>query len=196
MDDDYRRQLGFLDETMFRQLGASAIGRTVVVLAETASDPSHQHRLYIRGFDERTYREIPWPDGCNSFGWPVMSQTSAEMFVLGQQWRDVPTRDPARTKPLRGGDVVALYRVRLPDGVVERLHSARSDRVGPSGNAVEPQWMLSELLGVTQDGRRLLVSVGQGKSEASSIRGTYAIAEFDLGTAEVKEMTQLPAVFA
>lgn len=91
---------------------------------------------------------------------------------------------------------MALFRVRLPEGVVEYLHSARSDRPDTPGDPVAPQWMLSELLGLSPDGHRLLVTVGLGKSDVSGFRWRYAIAEFDLATAEVTAMTQLPAVFA
>ena len=56
----------------FRLLTASDTGRCVVVMLRVKGEPHWAERLFVRGFDELTYREVAWPVGCNSFSAPII----------------------------------------------------------------------------------------------------------------------------
>ncbi len=175
-------------------MAASAAARCIVVMATRTEDPVYSDRMYVCGYSENQYREVKWPAGCNCWDTPLLSQTTPELFVIGQFWRDVhavptPSLPPP---PKRGGDLVGLYRVALPSGETELLHVGRSK----GSHVDEAGWVISKLLGLTPDGSRLLVSLSMGYREGGTTKWRYHVAVFDPSTGEFDLCAQLPAVFA
>lgn len=193
-----RSKLGFPDAATFRGIVASTLGECVVVLVRVAADPPHQDRLYVRHFASSTYRQIAWPEGCNSFDLPVVSHAAPELFVLGRRWSEIPAAGGApRNPPLRGADPAGIYRIRLPDGDAELLHPAQHPPVrGAASLATEVPWCVSDLLGMTPDGTRFIVQRGRGIAVPNSVTWAYSIAELDPITGALLDLTELPAVFA
>jgi hypothetical protein len=112
--DETLPALGLPPDTHFRDLHASDAGQCLIVGISQEEDGVCQ-RLFVRGFQERAYREIPWPEGCNAFVDPIVSHVKAELYVLGQLW-------------IRGaGNCAGLYQVSLPGGQIRLVHAGRQD---------------------------------------------------------------------
>ena len=144
--------------------------------------PFAQERLFVRAFNETTYREVPWPSECNSFGDPVILATKPEMYVLGEHWQN------------QGGGSEGLYRVTLPDGSIALAHSGRGTH--SAGTENEGGWWFADLLGSTSDERGLIVSLATSIRETRGSRVEYTVVAFDLDTRRLRELARLPAVFA
>src|SRR5262245_303546 len=140
--NDERRRLGFPAGTTFLDLRVSIPAGCIVVVATRNGDPVRSDRIYVREFAAPKYRELVWPDACNSWAAPLLSHCAPELFVLGQLWRDSQALPNAHNSdpPLRGGGPVGLYRVRLPFGEPELLSAAhhKPDPVSDSDH-----WYLS-----------------------------------------------------
>ncbi len=104
------------------------------------------------------------------------------MYVLGQHWKD------------RGGSAVGLYRVALPTGHTELVHSGRGTHSADSED--QRGWWLSELLGPTAEENALLVKLATSFREADGSHVEYTVCAFDLETGALRELAKLPAVFA
>ena len=97
--------------------------------------------------------------------------------MLGEHWQD------------RGGSGVGLYRVTLPAGNTELVHSGRGTHSAGSEN--ERGWWLSQLLGPTCDEKGLLVSLATSFREAGVSRVEYTVCAFDLVTGEPARARQV-----
>ena len=197
--NNHWRTLGFPPGTTMQGLATCYPARCVVVLACRASEPVRSDRIFIRAYADTVYREVLWPDGTNSFDDPVVSHSAPELYVLGQSWRDVQAHDehgrPGRV--VRGCDVRGLYRVTLPQGETELVHSGGGAKGSDDGPGQDSRsWRLSRLLGFTPDGTRLLVKIGTDRVESNTTTCHYGIAAFDPRSGEIEELTPLPGVFA
>jgi hypothetical protein len=174
-----RTSLGFPERTRFQELTVSQLAKCVIVLASVGDDDRSLVRLFVREYHASRYREIPWPQGCNSFADPVAAPSTSDLFVLGYIWGS------------RGGNVVGLYRVVLPDGQAEKIHDARGI------TSPDERWSLSRLFGVSADGGSLMARrCVRTRYSDGTARATYSVCRFDLATQDLEELTPLPATFA
>jgi hypothetical protein len=179
-----RLQLGFPEATTFRSLLVCDVARCLVVGASLAGERGHQLRLYVRGFDEPRYREIPWPAGCNSFGSPVASPRAPFLFAIGEHC--------TRT----GGSGLGLYRVDLHNLALERVESAVKHFQGPDPRRVAGDPWIAQLLGFAGDGERLLATVATTTTSGQQLHYTYSVCTLDPSNGALEKQTDLPAIFA
>jgi hypothetical protein len=177
-----RRELRFPEGAAFRLLAASDAGGCLVVKVGVSAAPFPSERLFVRAFNEATYREVPWPSECNSFGDPVILATKPEMYVLGEHWQH------------QGGGAEGLYRVTLPGGSIAMVHSGRGTH--SAGTESEGGWWFADLLGSTSDEKGLIVSLATSFREPGGSRVEYTVAAFELDTGRLRELARLPALFA
>jgi hypothetical protein len=175
------RKLGFPDGTTVHALAASEPGRCLVATISAAGAGKHQLRLFVRGFDETHYDEIPWPEGCNGFDVPVLSSTAPILYTIASRWR------------AGGGDPVSLCRFKLPERRLDLVHAAHA-RI-PREGGVGSTW-LTQLLGFAADGRRLVVTRAVQTATDSSQRVDYSVCIVDPESGAAEELASLPAVFA
>jgi hypothetical protein len=152
-----------------------------VKVSASAAPPPSEH-LFVRAFNETTYREVPWPPECNSFGDPIILVSKPEMYLLGEHWQN------------QGGGTAGLYRVTLPGGSIALVHPGRGTH--SSGTESEGGWWFADLLGSTSDEKGLIVSLATSFREPSGSRVEYTVAAFDLETGRLRELARLPGVFA
>jgi hypothetical protein len=174
--------LGFPDGTAFHLLTASDAGGCIIVKVHVSGEPLPSQRLFIRRFEEPTYREIAWPAECNSFGDPVIFATKPEVYVLGEHWQN------------HGGGSVGLYRVTLPGGKAELFHPGRGTH--SAGTEDEGGWWFADLLGPTSDEKGLVVSLATSFRERVGSRVEHAVAAFDFDTGHIRQLAPLPAALA
>jgi hypothetical protein len=177
-----RRELGFPEGAGFRHLAVSDAGGCLVAKVSVSTTPVPSEHLFVRAFNETTYREVPWPPNCNSFGDPLILVTKPEMYVLGEHWQN------------QGGGTEGLYRVTLPGGSIAFVHSGRGTH--SSGTEREGGWWFADLLGSTSDEKGLIVSLATSFRESGGSRVEYTVAAFELDTGRLRELARLPAVFA
>jgi hypothetical protein len=174
--------LGLPPDTHFRDLHASDAGQCLIVGISQEEDGVCQ-RLFVRGFQERAYREIPWPEGCNAFVDPIVSHVKAELYVLGQLW-------------IRGaGNCAGLYQVSLPGGQIRLVHAGRQDSA-PESKPPVLRWWISRLLGFTSDGLKLMIVHASERPMQGGAWVDYSVGSFEPVDGIFEARASLPAIFA
>jgi len=174
--------LGLPLGAQFRGLSVSDVGQCLIVAISDKADGLGE-RLFVRSFQEGAYREIPWPEECNSFADPVVSHINAELYVLGQLWIS------------GAGSRVGLYHVSLPGGVIRLIHAASQDSA-PETNPPVLRWWISRLLGFTSDGRKLLIVHASERPVQGGTWVDYSVGSFEPVDGVFEARASLPAIFA
>lgn len=102
----------------------------------------------------------------------MVAQAESVLYVLGEYWRD------------RGGRSVGVYRVALPDGNAELLVDAH----------FEAGW-ISHLVGIGPSATDLCIVCASGPLGPNELV-RYSACALDVANGSLRELTELPAVFA
>ena len=170
---------------VFHELAFNAPSETLVatVLSRQAGEIWHI-RLFLRAAGESAYREVPIGDETTFISDVVVCSETPDAFVNIRRWTQ-PDRKAA--------DSLAIYRVALPLGTVQRL-PAVFRRGGSPTNL-----FISDLLGPASNSKGLGVVVGETTEVADPPGGhrtDYYACSFDVETGEVEIIAELPATFA
>lgn len=172
--EEQRRECGLPPDALFHRLVVSVPGRAVVAELYLPSDPP-AHRLFVRPFDQSRYIEIAAPAGTNSLCEAIASPSEPLLFALGILWQD------------RGGHPTGVFRIDLKTNSAALVQPARA-----SGSE---RWWISSILGITNDGSKLVVSRGAPVGEHRGGRMEYSVETFDLSSGTFDNLTTLPCTF-
>lgn len=177
-------------ETALRVL-YSARGKTLIAVLDPRLPTSQGKRVFLRQLSEERYREVLAP---------LDLATVASVAVCAEQPLMFLSVFKYTSETRAAADFEALFRVSLPDSVIERLPDpVLVDIPEWEGPAVPTELWIDEIVGISTSAQQLYViaaiAVPTGET-LYSVEFQRWLSTFAVDDGGVKPIAELPAMFA